>query len=211
MTAKLESFRGHEIRLLPGATHPGYSVTCFDEERAFREKHFDPQLGDVVVDAGASYGAYTLSALAAGARVLAFEPESSVMVDLVRNVYENGWGDRCSFFGNGLWDSTTSIKLIDYASHWPSASELGSYHMIALDSLGLKRLDWLKIDVEGAEQNVIRGALHTIERCKPRIIVECHSFIDAGIPDRVRELLSGYELEEVEREPCVMLVGRARA
>jgi len=43
---------------------------------------------------------------------------------------------------------------------------------LRLDSLGLARLDLLKIDVEGAEFDVLAGAIETIKRCKPYIMAE---------------------------------------
>ena len=44
--------------------------------------------------------------------------------------------------------------------------------MITLDSLKLKDVDFLKIDCEGYEENVIRGGIETITASKPVIIVE---------------------------------------
>jgi FkbM family methyltransferase len=44
--------------------------------------------------------------------------------------------------------------------------------MITIDSLGLKRLDLLKLDVEGMEAEALDGARETIDRCKPILFVE---------------------------------------
>lgn len=43
------------------------------------------------------------------------------------------------------------------------------YKVIALDSLQLERLDFIKIDVEGHELDVFKGAVETIKRCRPVI------------------------------------------
>ena len=43
---------------------------------------------------------------------------------------------------------------------------------LTIDSLGLDRVGLIKIDVEGAEHDVIRGAAQTIARCRPVVVVE---------------------------------------
>ena len=55
---------------------------------------------------------------------------------------------------------------IDYAKPTSTVKTL------AIDSLELKRLDLLKIDVEGMEGEVLDGAAATITRCKPVLFVE---------------------------------------
>lgn len=44
--------------------------------------------------------------------------------------------------------------------------------MKRLDDFGLDQVDFLKIDVEGFEYDVLRGGAETIQRCRPTIIVE---------------------------------------
>jgi hypothetical protein len=44
--------------------------------------------------------------------------------------------------------------------------------MITLDSLALDEVDFMKLDTEGYEENILRGAVETIKRCRPVIIVE---------------------------------------
>jgi FkbM family methyltransferase len=208
---KLQSFRGHEFRAVDGITHPLYSQHTFEiEEHDFRDRYWNVATGDVVIDVGASYGSYTLTALAVGAsRVLAFEPEETVRADLMRNLTANGWHDRASVMGCGLWDSADEVHMHSYAPHWPAGTISGPFLMRTLDSIcpDVSRVDWLKIDVEGAEARVLRGAQSLLERCKPRVIVECHVFSDPTLVAQCRELLPGYKLEEVSRGECVMLVG----
>jgi FkbM family methyltransferase len=205
-------FRGKQFRVVTGKTHPGYSIATFDEEREFQEKHWTIQPGDEVIDAGASYGSYTLTALAMGAeRVHAFEPEPTVRADLERNVLANNWDYRCAVRSQGLWDKTETVNMYDYAPHWPKGTITAPFEMMRLDDYiprYFMKLDWLKMDIEGAEERAIRGGIKSIERFRPRLIIECHTFIDAELPAKIRAMLPGYSFEEVPREPCVMLVGR---
>ena len=203
---------GRTFSVVEGATHPAYSLSCFDEERAFRELYFRPQPGEFVIDIGASYGAYTLPACAAGAQVLAIEPELSVFTDLCRNVQANKWADRCTLMQCGLWSSHARVDMRDYAPHWPPGTISAPFTMFRLDSFAveLPRVDWVKLDVEGAELHVLLGAKRTIERHRPRLIIECHTFMLADVVDRAKDMIGGYEWEEIPREPCVMLVGRSK-
>jgi hypothetical protein len=45
-----------------------------------------------------------------------------------------------------------------------------------VNELGIKRVEWVKIDVEGAELHVLRGFRNSIIRFKPRIIIEIKEF-----------------------------------
>jgi FkbM family methyltransferase len=65
-------------------------------------------------------------------------------------------------------DTTEFIgQTIDYAG--PNMPEI---KCIAVDSLGLTRLDLMKIDVEGMEEEVLAGARKTIVACRPVLLVE---------------------------------------
>ena len=52
--------------------------------------------------------------------------------------------------------------------------------VVTIDSLNLSGLDFMKIDVEGFEINVINGGLKTIEKFKPTITLECWSNHNGG-------------------------------
>lgn len=63
----------------------------------------------------------------------------------------------------------------------------GEIPMVTLDSLGLTEVDYIKIDVEGLEENVLRGAIGTITRDRPVVMVEQkHAFSSTrfGLKDR---------------------------
>jgi FkbM family methyltransferase len=64
-------------------------------------------------------------------------------------------------------------------------SDHGMFHVkqITIDSLNLQKLDAIYIDIEGYEDKAIKGALDTIQRCRPLICLETF--------DRTREALNG--------------------
>lgn len=212
MNFHIKTFRGHPFKVVEGTTHPAYSLNCFDadgEEGAFRLAFWDPQPGQVVVDVGASYGAYALTAAACGAEVIAFEPEPTVLGDLRRNVELNP-GFNVKAYGVGLWDEPSlGVDMYSYAPHWPAGTVTAPFPMAMLDSFGLPKVDWFKLDIEGAEERALRGALETLKRCQPVVIVECHTFLDPELTAKCRKLLEsvGYErFEVVDRQPCEMLL-----
>lgn len=210
-----QTFLSHEFQVVKGTTHPEYSIFTFEsEERDFRDKYWQIKDRDIVFDVGCSYGTYALSACSAGATVYAFEPEPTVFKDTVVNVGVNGWENKCFVYNFGLWSSEeTSIDMKGYAPHWPAQTITENYKMKTLDQIvaekNLSKIDWIKIDTEGAEEQVVNGGKNSIKKFQPRLIIECHTFLDEKIKDRVIAQIKNcgnYIIEEVSRPPCVMLV-----
>jgi FkbM family methyltransferase len=211
---KVQQFKGNEFKVIKGATHPDYSYATFEEEeKDFREQHWSIESGDVVFDIGSSYGSYALTACAMGATVFAFEPEKTIFRDLVYNITINGWLSKCFPMNLGMWSGVETVHMKEYAPHWPSQGISGSYSMDTIDNvatdIGLTKLDWIKMDIEGAEVNALKGGLNTIKKFHPKMIIECHNFLDKEITNKVKTLLLSaynYEFQEIERDPCVMLL-----
>src|SRR6202035_2711911 len=143
------------------------------------------------VDVGANMGELTLFAakrLAKG-RVLAFEPVPQIFEELSRNVALNN-SLSIELFNIGLFDKTDSLPIfrsqdINFgtinegvpslfstgADRQEAAVPLRRFDEVASEC-GLERLDVMKIDVEGAEIMVLRGAEASIKRFRPIIITE---------------------------------------
>lgn len=209
------TFRGHEFRFQRGTVHPQYSIDCFTaDEKEFRDKYWLVEPGDVVVDAGASYGAYSLTAAAVGAHVIAFEPEPTVWVDLQANIDLNGWRHCCEACCSGLLDASGPVDMDSYAPHWPQGTVTRPFNMRRLDNIDLpQRIDWFKLDIEGAEERALRGAMRTIAKFRPTLIVESHIFLDHELTEKCKAVIreaSGdtYSFEIVQRDPCEMIVCR---
>jgi FkbM family methyltransferase len=141
------------------------------------------------VDVGAHTGLYTLTALAADAavRVVAFEPESRVRAALVENVKANGWEQRCEVRSEAVADRggratfhvphhplPTSARLAGTPAR-PGAVDDISVPVVALDEAlaGEERVDIVKIDVEGAQDGVVRGMRRVLSHHRPVLFIEC--------------------------------------
>lgn len=202
---KTITFKGKEFQVRKGSANPEYSFDTFDiEEHELRDQYWNIKEGDVVIDVGASYGSYTLTACAMGATVYAFEPEPLVVQDLANNVAINHWEDRCEVFPTGMYSAVTAIHMNEYAPHWTVIS--CRYNMETIDRFvehkKLTKLDWLKIDIEGAETHAVLGGLKTIRELKPKMLIECHDFLDNTLSKQVMNLILSVEPNYGFRKIC---------
>jgi len=139
--------------------------------------------GDVAVEVGANIGAHTvlLARLAAGSgAVLAFEPQpvlyQTLCANMALNNITNVMAEKC---GLGNRSQTLHIPVLDYgAKHnfgglsLELADEGEPVLVKRLDSYGLGKCAFIKIDVEGMEQQVLEGAANTIHSHRPVMYVE---------------------------------------
>lgn len=134
---------------------------------------------DVFVDVGANIGFYTCIACSLGKHVIAIEPQPQNLNCLYANLNNNNW-QNTEVFPLGLSNRPDLLTL--YGASGPSASLVSGWagyskrfkRVIPVNTLDTllgdrfsgKKL-FIKIDVEGAEYNVLRGALKTL-RISPR-------------------------------------------
>lgn len=159
-------------------------------------KSYMPGEGDVCVDAGAHCG-YLTAQLAqlvgVSGFVLAFEPNQRNFIKLLQTKR----GGIEPFF-MALWHEAAVLKLVPTLGS--ATHRIGSFGqpIVArpLDYFNLPRLDFLKIDVEGSELQVVQGAEQTINRCRPHMVVETEGGTQTG--DKLRA-----GLEEINYEVVV--------
>jgi len=143
----------------------------------------------LIVDVGAHEGLLTLPLAALeGARILAFEPleEARAALGRAARALENVTV-RAEALGDAPGHVALSLPLLDGAPQWQWASTAKSYAaheggrvavhrrtvpVLPLDALGLADVTAMKIDAEGAEYPVLRGARATLSRCRPVLTLE---------------------------------------
>ncbi|RQG95064.1 FkbM family methyltransferase [Natrarchaeobius chitinivorans] len=180
----------------------------------------------VVYDVGANVGIYALalSSESAGRRVVAFEPSPSVADRLRANVRLNGLEDRIDVEAFGIGErvgersfyrsSNPELSAFDRANatRWgATVVDVRTVPVRPLDALasglgGERRIendfpppDAIKIDVEGAAPEVLRGARRTLERYGPVVFVEPHGDeLERDVPGEIRGVLEecGYGRRE---------------
>ncbi len=147
-------------------------------------------VGGTFIDVGANIGIHSmLAALRAGreGRVLALEASPVTYPLLVENLSSAGCPGAVAM-NVAVWDAHGTVAFSHTpenagCSHVnPAPHESGRVFTVPCDSLdslvagaGLARIDLIKIDVEGSEIRVLRGARKTLSRFKPPIVLEFHA------------------------------------
>lgn len=137
--------------------------------------------GDVVVDVGANVGNHTIYlAAVAGCRVEAFEPDTSLADAIVRSARLNRLTKQVTVHPVALGAVAGAGTLVT-----PDRTNIGGQHVDVgtgdipvhtLDEAGVPRpVAALKLDVEGMELDVLRGAEALVTEDRPLLYVECSS------------------------------------
>lgn len=179
----------------------------FDDEQELRDRWWNPKPGETVLDIGSAFGSYALPALALGARVVCFSPADFDTELLSKNVALNPeLAQRCLIVRDGLFSQDgffdpdhcrfidqemMSGTTVSAGDQWLTVRSLDSF----LDERpGIELIDWMKIDVEGAELEVLKGAEKTLRMSRPSILVENHEQHIKGIENQVKDYLFGLGL-----------------
>jgi FkbM family methyltransferase len=195
----------------------GYHDWSGRGERWFIERQLPLWDLGVVLDVGANVGDYAQAVLkATKAQVHCFEPQPHVAAQLRANLA--GFGDRAVVVESGVGATESRLKL-----HYnPDSSELASFSeevnkigyvdnalsvevpVTTLDDYvartGLQRVDFIKIDTEGYEREVLLGAQHVIDSLRPKMIqveFNWHHLLRGTTMYGLAQLLPGYDLYQL--------------
>jgi FkbM family methyltransferase len=134
--------------------------------------------GDHVLDVGAFMGDHTLAyskKVGDKGLVLAYEPNPIAFECLEYNMKELG---NVIILNEGLSDSKGYLKLTDVPTNagmtYAGKSKKG-IKCNTIDSLDWVKLDFIKIDAEGFEHNILKGAIETIKKFKPIMVIEINN------------------------------------
>jgi FkbM family methyltransferase len=169
--------------------------------------------GDSLIDAGANIGFYTIPAACRGATVVTFEPSAQVRRVLEANVRRNGVAGRVVVRPEALSDFNGEAFLttgLDAGNHLvtdlsPVGGAVQPTPVRTLDSIlaewptsfDPRGLLLLKVDVEGADEALLRGAAELLARYRPVVMVETRQ---GG--SETRQLLDSFGYRAYWYEPC---------
>jgi len=164
VTARLPG--GEAVRLLPEYRFVTWNGPEYEAFRAAAHP------GAVALDVGANVGAYTLLLgqwVRPGGRVFAFEPAPEAYGGLTAHVRLNGLGDGVTCVRAAVSSSTGTATLtvdgLSGANRLDASATGERVETVTLDDFCRRegvRPSFIKIDVEGAELDVLRGARETI-------------------------------------------------
>jgi FkbM family methyltransferase len=168
----------------------------------------------MIVDAGAAVGQFTVVAAAkfANARVAAFEPSARQRILLRRNARLNGVLDRIEVVPCGLWDSEGvhrfrthgAIGSLEDTHQLPPGFVFAErIRTVTLDGwarrAGISRLDLVKMDIEGAEIEAVRGMQNVLRALRPELLVQAYHERDgARTFERVAALIEPHGYRCIE-------------
>jgi FkbM family methyltransferase len=169
--------------------------------------------GDTFVDVGAFIGLYAVAAarrVAPGGRVVAFEPEEGNARSLREHVALNGGGVDVVEAAVGAQSGRVALAGRDSEVQVSYRPQVGGIPCVTLDEhFAGQRVDVLKVDVEGFEDEVLRGAraLLSDSARRPRaVFVEVHPFAWSRTGTTSAALLAtlhgaGYEARHLDGAP----------
>ena len=189
----------------------------------------------VCIDAGANLGYHSVQFGKLSKTIYSFEPQSLIYNQLCANILFNdldntihpikkGLGDKPSIkqmwsiskenFGNNIYNWGGRGIEHEYATHNSEETrEEDLIEIITIDSLNLKQLDFIKIDIQGYEYYAFVGAEETLAKFKPIIFLE-NSLIKDGkeeiMNDKAKNYLLhlGYELYRIHlgnNDDCILI------
>lgn len=164
--------------------------------------------GDVVVDGGGCWGdtaLYFADRVGPKGRVACFEfvPDNLriLRANLARNPH---LADRVDVVEHAMWNASDEELHFDLgagAGTTVGADSGGdaSVTTLTIDDLverrGLERVDWIKLDIEGAERAALEGARETLQRFRPRLAISVYHKLEDlyDLPDLIAEILPEHE------------------
>ena len=174
------------------------SYTSLKTEYFIREVTFDRD--EVFVDCGA-YDGDTMNAFVKRCphykHIIAFEPD---IRNFAKLKHKHGNNPRMTLINAGVYDHDGNVHFDergDVGSKIGDESDNGvTISVKAIDALDLPKITFLKMDIEGAELNALKGAEKTIVRDKPKLAI-CiyHSHDDMlRIAETIHALVPEYRL-----------------
>jgi FkbM family methyltransferase len=155
-------------------------------ERVYHHPSVHVQPGDIVIDCGAHIGGFTRIALRSGARkIISIEPEKANIAAFRRNFAAELASGQVVLVEKGVWDTEGKLSLhlaeagdshsivVAQPKKEDESIEVTTIDLIA-KRLRLPKVDFIKMDIEGSENNALRGGRKTILRWHPRLAISSY-------------------------------------
>ena len=214
---KLETSDGYELWETPDGPYwipsrplsPDSLFEMLAEEamRVYSHPACGVRQGDVVIDGGSNVGTFVRAALTAGAsQVMACEPSPQNLECLHRNFTAEAARSQVVLVPKGLWNSTTTLRMS--IGNSPAGDSFMREDRNGIDlpvttidalvaELHLARVDFIKMDIEGAERHALEGGKGTLALHHPRMAISAYHLPDDpdAIAGTVSKAFPGYTFD----------------
>lgn len=152
-------------------------------EGPYENKYVQISENDVIIDAGANIGIFSLLALKKGAKkIYSFEPNKKTFETLEENIRLNSGENIIEPIQKGLFDKKDSSQFIESGGGSRIVGLMESIEgdtttisLISLDEFvqenNIKRVNFIKADIEGSERFMLKGAAETIRKYHPKLSI----------------------------------------
>lgn len=170
------------------------------EEVESKIRYLKIKSNDILLDVGACVGSWSIYAAMYGATVHAFEIGDNQLLAMRANIHMNEVGDRITGYKLALvGDNHTQFVYRQgfhiYKKTDNDDDELEPVLTMTLDEwvrqfkAKLPHIEYIKIDVEGMEYDVLIGGLNTIKEYRPKLIIEIHDGDKPELRTNIEKLL----------------------
>ncbi len=169
------------------------------------------QPGDVVIDCGGHVGFYTKLALDRGAgRVIAFEPDPENHWCFRENLKTEIADGRVLLIQAGVWNKRDTLTFYhskdnpgahSFLEMSSDAVQYADVPVLPLDELiaelGVEEVDWIKMDIEGAEREALAGSTEVLKRFRPNLAICTYHRVDDSevLPPIILAANSSYQID----------------
>lgn len=145
----------------------------------------------VILDCGAHIGNHSMFLSPFVSKIHAFEASPMSTIALEYNTIVNGYRN-VEVHNVPIWDRDgVPLEVIydheNQGHNYCHASDTG-VRSRCLDSFNFDRVDFIKIDTEGAEIKVLEGARQILSRFKPYLMLEVHSWMHQAPREHLRQV-----------------------
>lgn len=178
-------------------------LLCYEYVTGEYEKYYKLKKGDIVVDAGANIGTFSVKAakiVGDEGKVIAIEPEARNLKLLRRNIEANElrnvvvihkgvWGGKGKLRLNVSWNQTGHSFYRDDCYGTRDATDFKEVEIDSIDNilreLGIKGVDFIKMDIEGAEVEALKGMNETLKDNDVKLAIEVAHIVDGKTTDKI--------------------------
>lgn len=150
-----------------------------------------PNAGDIVLDCGGCFGDTAISFacdVKNNGKILVFEPLPSYINIIKHNILQNNFSNRIKICPYAVGRKTLNINStfieenIEISPGFSTVEMTDKVPIISIDDFveneQIKKINFIKMDIEGSELDALKGAQKTITRHKPKLAISLYHKIE---------------------------------